>query len=267
MTQRPVIGIAMQTQQPVAGRTPLCWIMGQRYIRALTAVGAVPWLIPLVWEDEATVRAIYEQLDGVFLTGGIDVDPQNYLEERLPELVKDVDPPRDRVEMLLVKWAVQDRKPVLGVCRGVQVINVALGGSLYQDVREQVVPSIKHDYFPTADLYSRDMLAHEVRIEQDTRLGRILGIEKCHVNSMHHQCVKRIAEKLRANAWAPDGVIEGLEGSNGQFLLGVQWHPEELTDKVPPMQSLFTTFGEAAAEFKARTGSPSVCPAPEPQAA
>ena len=115
MTVRPVIGIGMQTQQPVPGRLPLCWIMGQRYIRALTAVGAVPWLIPLVAEDEPTLRAIYEQLDGVFLTGGIDVDPQNYQEPRLPELVKDVDPPRDRVEMLMVRWAVQDRKTVLGV--------------------------------------------------------------------------------------------------------------------------------------------------------
>src|SRR5262245_26136674 len=138
MMPRPVIGIAMQTQQPVAGKTPLCWIMGQRYIRALTQVGAVPWLIPLVWEEDATLRAIYEQLDGLFLTGGIDVDPQNYHEPRLPELVKDTDLARDRVEMRMIQWAVAEGKPVLGVCRGVQVINVALGGSLYQDVREQV---------------------------------------------------------------------------------------------------------------------------------
>src|SRR5262249_2958456 len=168
-------------------------------------------------------------------------------------------PPRDRVEMRMIQWAVADGKPVLGVCRGIQVLNVALGGSLYQDVREQLVPSIKHDYFPAADLYGRDMLAHEISIDQGTRLGQILGIEKCLVNSMHHQCVKRIADKLRPNAWAPDGVIEGLEGTNGQFLLGVQWHPEELLEKVPSMQALFTEFVEASAEYKMRSQDRKVC--------
>jgi putative glutamine amidotransferase len=247
--RRPVIGIATQTLQPIAGQVPLAWVMGQKYVRVLVAGGAVPWLVPLLSEDEATLRAIYDRLDGLFLTGGVDVDPSHYGEERLP-LCGRTDPARDVTELTFVRWAIADHKPVLGVCRGLQIINVAAGGDLYQDVTAQHPQALKHDYFPIpGNGYTRDRLVHDVQVVPQSRLGKILGTEQAAVNSMHHQGVKHLAPGLRASATAPDGLIEGAEGANGQFLVGVQWHPEELAEHQPEMRRLFTVFLTAASDF------------------
>jgi putative glutamine amidotransferase len=260
---RPVVGIPMQTLDPIPGQTPLCWIMGQTYVRVLTELGAVPWLIPPLVGDVDTLRAIYEQLDGVFLTGGVDVDPSSYAEDR-DTLCGKTDRSRDWAELQLVRWAVEAKKPVLGVCRGAQVLNVACGGTLYQDVGKFYPRSQKHDYFPTPERYSRDMLAHVVRVEPQSRLARILGAEAVQVNSMHHQGIKRLAESLTPNAWAPDGLIEGVEGRNGQFLLGVQWHPEELTRRDNAMTALFRAFLDAANEYHLATGPTTAPPLETP---
>jgi putative glutamine amidotransferase len=237
---RPVIGIATQTLEAAAER-PLCWIMGQKYVRALTAAGALPWLIPLLPGDEATLRGIYERLDGVFLTGGVDIDPSQYGEDR-HALCDRSDPARDWAELALVRWARRDRKPLLGVCRGIQAINVAFGGSLYQDVTDQHPHAIKHDYFSTTGAFRRDYLAHPVRVAAGSRLGRVLDAEQVQVNSMHHQGIKRLAPGLRASAFAPDGLIEAVEGTDGHYLVGVQWHPEELAEDHAAMRRLFTDF-------------------------
>ncbi len=247
---RPVIGIATQTLEAIPGKLPPCWIMGQRYVRVLVGVGALPWPIPLVPNDEPTLRAIYDSLDGVFLTGGVDVGPENYGEER-HEMCDRADPPRDWAEILLVRWALADHKPILGVCRGIQIINVACGGSLYQHVADQRPDAIKHDYFPTVTEYSRDYLAHPVRVEADSRLGRLLGASELSVNSMHHQGIKRLARGLRPCAFAPDGLIEGVESANGTYLVGVQWHPEELADADASQRRLFTDFLDAARAYHA----------------
>src|SRR5262245_60763054 len=151
--------------------------MGQRYVRVLATAGAVPWLIPLLQGDEVTLRATYEALDAIFLTGGVDVDPATYGEQR-HELCDQSDPARDWAEITLIRWALADHKPILGVCRGIQVINVACGGSLYQHVSEQHPRAIKHDYFPSGapeqGSYTRDYLAHPVRAKRSSRLGRLL---------------------------------------------------------------------------------------------
>jgi putative glutamine amidotransferase len=246
MPARPVIGIATQTLDAIPGERPACWIMGQRYIRVVVAGGAVPWVIPLLPDDEATLRAIYERLDGVFLTGGVDVDPAHYGEPRHPKCGT-TDGPRDGTELRLVRWALADRKPLLGVCRGVQVINVAAGGTLFQDVASQYGAAVKHDCFPSPGGYARNALTHGVSVTAGSRLERVLGVASAPVNSMHHQGIKDLAPGLVASAIAPDGLIEGIEGTNGQFLLGVQWHPEELADDSEPMRRLFTAFVEAAA--------------------
>jgi putative glutamine amidotransferase len=240
-----VIGIATQTLEAIPGKFPPCWVMGQRYVRVLTAANALPWVIPLLPEDESTLRGIYEQLDAVFLTGGVDIDPSHYGEER-HELCGDSDPARDQTELTLIRWALADRKPVLGVCRGLQAINVACGGSLYQHVTAQHPEAIKHDYFPAGREHPRDLLAHPIWVEADSRLGRMLCFTRVKVNSMHHQGIKRLAAGLRMSAVAPDGLIEGLETTAGQYLIGVQWHPEELADTHPGMQRLFTDFVAAA---------------------
>lgn len=253
MSARPLIGIATQTQEAVPGETPLAWVMGQRYVRVLTEAGAVPWVIPLLDGDEATLRCIYDRLDGVFLTGGVDVGPERYGEARQPVCGR-TDPPRDWTELTLIRWAAADHKPVLGVCRGMQAINVAHGGTLYQDLHVQYPDAIKHDYFPTANGPSRDALVHEVRVDPGSRLGRVLGVGRSAVNSMHHQGVKELAPGLVASAFAPDGLVEGVEGANGHFLIGVQWHPEELAGAHPPMRRLFAAFVEAACDCRGGKG-------------
>jgi putative glutamine amidotransferase len=174
----------------------------------------------------------------------VDVDPACYGEER-HERCDRADPGRDWAEITLVRWCLADHKPILGVCRGVQLINVACGGSLYQHVPEQYSKGVKHDCFPSAGVYTRDYLAHPVRVEAGSRLASLLG-EAADVNSMHHQGIKRLAPGLRASAFAPDGLIEGVEGYNGQYLVGVQWHPEELVETSAPQRRLFADFIDAA---------------------
>jgi len=245
---RPIIGIATQSQEAVPGQLPPTWIMGQKYVRALTVCGGVPWVIPLLIGDEPTLAAIYAHLDGVLLTGCVDVDPDCYREPRHP-LCGKTDPPRDWTETRLVRWAVRDHKPVLGVCRGIQLMNVAVDGTLYQDIPAQFPGAIKHDYFPTSADHTRDMLVHPVSVTVRSRLGGILGTDELPVNSMHHQAIKDLGAGLVPTALAPDGLIEGIEGVNGQYLVGVQWHPEELTETMAPMQRLFESFVEAAGEF------------------
>jgi putative glutamine amidotransferase len=235
----------MQTLPAIPGRLPDCLVMGQRYVRVLAGLGAVPWLVPLLPGDEATLRAVYERLDGLFLTGGVDIDPSNYGEPR-HAACDSPDPARDWTEIQLIRWALADGKPVLGVCRGIQALNVACGGTLYQHLPEQK-PDLKHDYFPRPENgFTRDYLAHEVTVAPNSRLGRMMGDPLPRVNSMHHQGIKRLASGLTASAFAPDGLIEGVEGANGAFVIGVQWHPEELADADGPQRRLFTGFLEAA---------------------
>lgn len=250
MQRRPIIGISTQTQEakPQDG-VPACWIMSHRYVQALTSVGAVPWVIPLLQDDEQTMRYIYDQLDGLFLPGGVDVDPKSYGEERL-ESCGQSDPARDWAEITLVRWAIIDQKPILAVCRGIQVINVAAGGTLFQDLTTQYPRAIKHDYFPFQGRYPRDLLVHPVRIARHSRLERILSEESIQVNSMHHQGIKELASGLVPTALAPDGLIEGVEAPNGHFMVGVQWHPEELIHRDQAMRQLFTEFITAAYKFK-----------------
>ena len=248
---RPVVGVPTQTLQSLGGvsaEIPPSWVMSQRYILTLVAAGAVPWMIPLV--DDETVRGMYEGLDAVFLPGGADIDPASYGTEPHP-LCDRTDPERDRVELLLARWAIEDGKPVLGVCRGMQLVNVAAGGSLYLDLAEQVPGSIKHDYFPfKGQSFTRDHLAHEVRTEPGSRTARLFGAGAARVNSMHHQGVRELGRGLRATAFAPDGIIEAIEGEGDSYLFAVQWHPEALTDSSAESRGLFTDFIDAARSWR-----------------
>lgn len=249
---RPVIGIPTQTLQSLGGVSadiPASWVMSQRYILTLTAAGALPWMIPLVGDDEETMRGIYEALDGVFLPGGADIDPANYSKERHPSCDR-TDPARDAVELMLVRWAIAERKPVLGVCRGIQLMNLATGGTLYQDLGDLMAGSIKHDYFPFGGQFPRDYLAHEVDVKAPSRLAEIYGAGPLRVNSMHHQGIARLGEGLVPTAVAPDGLVEAVEASDGAYLVGVQWHPEALTDRDEGARKLFRGFVEAATEFR-----------------
>ncbi|MEP6731533.1 MAG: gamma-glutamyl-gamma-aminobutyrate hydrolase family protein [bacterium] len=248
---RPVVGIPTQTLQSLGGVStdiPPSWVMSQRYILTLTAAGAIPWMIPLV--DEDTLRGVYEELDAVFLPGGADIDPMTYGADPHP-LCDKTDRERDRVEVLLAKWALAEEKPVLGVCRGMQLINVAAGGTLYRDLAEELPGSIKHDYFPYCEKhYSRDYLAHDVVVGEGSRLSRFVGAGTLPVNSMHHQGVKQLGHGLVATAEAPDGLIEAIEGEDEGYLVAVQWHPEALTDNDERTRHLFADFIEAGSGWR-----------------
>lgn len=244
-SRRPVIGIATQTLPAVPGERQACWLMGRSYIEELRKVGAVPWVIPLIPHDADTLQEIFNRLDGVFITGGVDVDPSRYGEPKT-ELCGRTDTDRDAVEIALLKHALTAKLPVLAVCRGIQILNVTCGGTLYQDVHAQVPAALKHDFFPTPERPSRKYLAHDITVKAGSRMRNILGDAVVPVNSMHHQAIKDLAPQLAATAFAPDGIIEGVEGIGDQYVMAVQWHPEELTETQPGMARLFTTFAQAA---------------------
>jgi putative glutamine amidotransferase len=251
MSYRPLIGIPTQTLHAIDGipdGLPASWVMNQRYYHAAADAGAVPVMIPLLADDLETVRLAYERLDGILLAGGVDMAPGTFGEPPHPRL-GNVDPARDVVELALARWAIEDGKPILGLCRGLQVINVAQGGSLYQDLASELPHAIRHDYVPTAG-FSRDYLAHDVELEPGTRLALALGGGRMPVNSMHHQGVKRLGDELLVSARAPDGLVEGLEiTGSADFVVGVQWHPETLEARQPRTKGLFLAFSAAARAF------------------
>lgn len=250
---RPLIGVPTQTLHAIDGipeGLPHSWVMNHRYLTALASVGASPILVPLLDEDDA-LRGIYERLDGVFLAGGVDMDPESYHVDRDP-LCGRTDPPRDHVEIRLARWAVADGKPLFGVCRGMQVINVAAGGSLLQDCAAFHPGAIKHDYYPTAG-YARDHLAHDVRLAPASRMARLFDGEVAAVNSMHHQGIAGLGDGLVPSAFAPDGLIEALEAEGDAFVIGVQWHPEMLIDRDAGTRRMFEAFVDAASEFGRRS--------------
>jgi len=250
---RPVVGLTSQTIQPIPGQAPLSFGMGQQYVRVLANAGAVPCIIPSLADDESTLRAIFDHLDGLFLAGGVDIDPANYGEQRR-NYCGPSDPARDAVEIKLLQWAAKERLPVLGVCRGVQMINVAYGGTLFQDLQIERGDAEKHDYFQTQGFDDRALLVHSVSVSPGTRLHEIVG-DEASVNSIHHQGIKRLGDNLKSVAVAPDGVIEGIEGTNGRFLVGVQWHPEELAATDESMRRLFEAFVSAAAYYRSAARS------------
>jgi putative glutamine amidotransferase len=244
------VAVPTQTLQAIDGipeNLPHSWVMNHRYLTALMSVGAAPWMVPLVPGEESTLRALYEMADGIFLAGGVDVDPASYREDRL-DVCGRTDPDRDAVELRLARWAIAEGKPVLGVCRGLQIINVACGGTLVQDVAHSSERAIKHDFFPTQG-YARDHIAHSASVDLDSSLGRIYQSATIDVNSMHHQGIRQLGDGLAATVIAPDGLIEGVEGTNGRFLLAVQWHPEMLIERDAGTRRLFEAFVSAARDY------------------
>ncbi|HWA17167.1 MAG TPA: gamma-glutamyl-gamma-aminobutyrate hydrolase family protein [Gemmatimonadales bacterium] len=245
---RPLIGITTQTLHSIDGipeSLPSSWVMNQRYAHTVAAAGGLPVLIPLLHEDPEMLRATYERLDGLFIPGGVDMDPATFHETPHAKLGR-IDPPRDATELMLAKWAIDEGKPLFGLCRGLQVINVALGGTLHQDLETEMPGAIKHDYFPNAG-FARDHLAHDVTIEPGSRLRQIVGDPVLPVNSMHHQGIRTLGAGLKATAFAPDGLVEALESDKDNYVVAVQWHPEALADRDEKMAALFHSFVAATA--------------------
>lgn len=213
--------------------------MRTTYVRALHLAGAAPLLIPVAL-DETAYRRIFEQVDGIFLPGGPDITPACYGEPEHTRLGS-TDSARDRMEMLLTRWAIAEGKPLFGVCRGQQVLNVALGGSLYQDVEALVPDADRHDF--RGDGYPRDLRAHAVHLYPGSRVAHILG-PSVMVNSLHHQAIRDLGAGVRVVGRSPGGVVEAIEIDHHPYAMGVQWHPEELIDD-PAMLELFRAFVQA----------------------
>ncbi|MBK8047482.1 MAG: gamma-glutamyl-gamma-aminobutyrate hydrolase family protein [Anaerolineales bacterium] len=186
--------------------------------------------------DDAALYAQFTALDGVLLSGGGDINPVCYGTAAI-SAVAGVDPERDHTELALAQWALEANKPLFGICRGLQLLNVACGGVLYQDMSE-MADSIRHTYYPG---YPNDFLAHPVVVARESRLEAIVGKSAFEVNSLHHQACQTVAPGLTPTAWAPDGTVEALELAGYPFALAVQWHPEALP-AAAESQALFRAF-------------------------
>ncbi|MEO8035044.1 MAG: gamma-glutamyl-gamma-aminobutyrate hydrolase family protein [Acidobacteriota bacterium] len=235
---KPIIGIGADLII-TAGERDRAFVYAT-YADALRRAGAIPVIIPPQPENAAE---LLERLDGLLLAGGEDCDPTLYGEQPLPG-IEPMHPRRQESDLSLARAARAHRIPTLGVCLGMQMMNVAAGGTLIQDIDSQMATDIQHASQP------EDRCRHDVIVEQGTRLAGIVTQHELNVNSSHHQAVKRVGEGLRIAALAPDGVVEGLEDSRHPFYVGVQWHPEDMKEE-SSASAIFGSFIEAARRYAA----------------
>jgi putative glutamine amidotransferase len=210
------------------------------YVRALDRAGLVPLAVPTMLAPERAAQALQAGgVRGLVLTGGEDVDPARYGSAPHAKLQKP-DPTRDAAELALIAAARERRLPILGICRGIQILNVALGGTLFQDLDTQRPGPVAHA--------GDDDRRHTVRVESGSLLEKTLGTRSTSINSRHHQAIRDLAPGLRAVAWAEDGLIEAVEAAdpNAPWMLAVQWHPEDLPGNLNE-RALFDAFARAVA--------------------
>lgn len=195
--------------------------VAKAYWQAVIAAGGIPCLVPTL-EEEKEIDQVLLRLNGLVLTGGPDVHPHYFKEEPLPG-IGGVDPDRDRFELACLGIALERGIPLLAICRGIQVLNVALGGNVYQDIKTEVSEVLEHSQ--TAPGW---LPWHQISFSPGSLFAKIHGAEQLTVNSFHHQAIKRVAPDLRAVGWSNDGIIEAVESESYPFVLGVQWHPERM---------------------------------------
>jgi putative glutamine amidotransferase len=203
--------------------------------------GGAPVIIPTHLEG-AALRGAFDSLAGLILSGGGDIHPSSFGEVDCGLLWR-IDRKRDQAELSLARWALREELPVLAICRGIQTLNVAAGGSLIQDIHTRIPNALAHSYIAGRPLPD---IAHKVNIDPASRLADLIGAGDVGVNSAHHQAVKAVGNGLIAVARAPDSVIEGLEAPAHPFCVGVQWHPEAMVDSTPIMRRLFEGLIQAA---------------------
>jgi len=237
----PVIGITGHTEQSARPLNLPLFAIAPTYVQAVELGGGAPVVIPPHLE-ETRLRAILEHLDGLLLSGGGDILPALFGEQD-SGLLWFVDERRDRAELALARWALAEKLPLLAICRGIQVLNVATGGTLVQDIPTQVPDALSHSIIAGRP---KSSVAHTVEVAAGSRLAALVGAGELGVNSAHHQAVKDVGTGLVVTARAPDGIIEGLEIPDHPFCLGVQWHPEAMVESHPVMRRLFEGLIEAA---------------------
>lgn len=239
---RPVIGITIARYPAI--KTIRVMGVSENYTEAINRAGGAPVMIPLGL-DETQLDALMARLDGLLLTGGYDIHPRHYNVERGPE-IRGLDEDRDKAEIFITRKAAAVGLPLFGICRGHQVINVALGGSLYTDLPSQFDGAVRHELGSDEP---RNTILHKIDILPDTMLAEIIGASEAGVNSIHHQGVKELAPGLTPSAYAPDGLLEAFEIKDHPFGLSVQWHPEWMVEH-ESMVRLFSAFVTAANKFK-----------------
>ncbi len=235
---KPIVGVAGYVMQKDSVKSPYFTLntVPKEITDALNKVGALPVVIPL--SSEADAKEYINQVDALVLAGGDDVDSLLYYEEPQP-LIGEIEPERDAFELALIEEAWAQKKPILGICRGLQLLNVASDGTLYQDLSYYVDLEVNHRQ-KTPWRYA----THTVMIEKDSWMGEALGTEQA-INSFHHQAIRKLGEDFKAVAWSKDGIIEAIESVDPtQKIMAVQWHPEILVETVPEMIRVFEKFVE-----------------------
>jgi putative glutamine amidotransferase len=218
----PIIGITTRSAQSDVYKIAMV-ATPRSYTEAVLRAGAIPVLIPL-HVPKAQRETLLSRIDGIIFTGGGDIN-QNHFAGEDHDAIYDTDDERDEMELNFIHEVKRAEKPVLGICRGLQVFNVAHGGTLFTHISDQLPDAIKHDYFPG---HPWTLRAHQVQVDEDSLLAEVVGEPVLEVNSLHHQGIKELGHGLRAIAKAPDGLVEAIEIEDHPFGLAVQWHPEWL---------------------------------------
>lgn len=241
---KPIIGITCSMGPYIYSMTmentpQLQHRMNDTYVNAVLSAGGIPVILPN-YEDCSVIPELVEGLDGILLSGGNDIDPA-FFGERATAHLGTVTPRRDSFELALTRYVLENTsKPVLGICRGIQVLNVAMGGSLHIDLADDGKQA------HCLAMYPRYSVTHDVHIAENSRMERIMEGTAGRVNSFHHQAVKDVAEGFMVSAWSePDGVVEAMELPGERYVVGVQWHPEELVQR-QEARKLFSSFVDAA---------------------
>lgn len=244
---RPVIGItcnydyrdAVGIASHMGPETQDWQFLAADYVNSVQEAGGIPLIIPQCANPES-VMGMLDRLDGLLFSGGCDVDPQRY-GERVKSYCGTLFPRRDEEEILLVKKSFEKKLPILGICRGLQIMTAAFGGTLYQDLARE---ANGEEHFTI--MYPRNSITHEIKLKEGSRIAEVFGKDVVGVNSFHHQSVKAAPQNATVTAEASDGIIEALEFSGGHaFTIGVQWHPEMMYDSAE-QKKLFRALIEAA---------------------
>ncbi len=236
---RPLI-IAPPSSEKDRHNTPF-YYTNKKYGEVISNAGGSLIMPVGLWKDEDW-EYIESVMDGLLLVGGDDINPKLYGEEK-KEYLKKMDPERDIIDKRLIDIAIKKDAPILGICRGMQMLNIYFGGSLYQDLEKETKTKVTHD---NTDNHPRDYKAHKIELDENSRLSKITGFTTENVNGLHHQGVKKLGKGLCHTARAHDGLIEAFEHCDLPFVIGIQWHPEELKDN--EWKKLFEAFIDAASK-------------------
>jgi putative glutamine amidotransferase len=239
MTAKPLIGIPCYQEHTQRGQRPR-WAQVQTYSSAVQAAGGLPILLPLVTGH--ALREMCQRMDALLLPGGDDLNPSRYGEAHHPA-TQAPDDLHDEVHLYVASYLLENNTPFFAICRGLQVLNVAAGGTLVQDIPSQLPHALRHE-FDYEDFAARHAVTHEVDIAAGSRLASIMGLH-AGVNSYHHQAIKQLGAGLTAVAHAPDGLIEAVEVPGERFAVAVQWHPEDMFHANDAMLALFSAFVKA----------------------